>query len=916
MLKLAYLSLQNLPGSWVHVRGLGAFSDPGQHHKSSTYQATSMGTVTSEDSVVSLFAACTLEPARKYKVYPIDVLLKFNKSLRVLTCPLQRFTSEALHAGILRGPLPVGPKDEVSTEDDDRNRRSELFEIADYTLIQAASKAELPNREGTTTPPPVRGMEGTAQKDPGFAQFLKEFSSPTHNRVTAGGHIVPADTPRIKYGGGFSRYRSQSRFKPAPQPQAVPPQPGMIFPSLPLPPWAFDLVNGQMVLKTEYMSFLAPKNPYIPFDGTQSSFNMPAPMYPHPSTGIWPYPVPSPDLQTAFQGIWPPPMGPIPSFGNPIGNHMTMVGPNGAAMGFPSPMMWQPQVFPNFQPQSLNQYDQAEDDDFQAQESELPIKRPLKDRRDWTANLTSDVRDFVPQQFIRKEPFGESRNANGDMLGHSIAPERSSSLRPVAFTKVRGLQSDDFTPTRATGRSKALLIQPNPSSLQSTAENPKQTDGACAASKDVELTAVDEPNFSLQEQPGAGNLASSGNVPDLVKEYSIGDEIKADFAKDKNRSSRNPLQGNKKKQSKFRLRSKQKQASLAPTLKESAGTVATVNDKSSTSTRGEPTKDDPTEPDLDIKARKMSGSQKSKKGYWSTRGKKGKKRFNPMPRAESLQKQTKPLEPVLTESNSEAETQLRRIYDKNEAQKSGQTSPMKRFGRFMQLDGGGDDEEDLDIREEQERLRKIREGQEERQREYEDHTAKQVPIRFELSGFAMAMHLNPRTRGVPFTPEQMQIGVEEWMSKLNFKQVGDPAKSTASTWQPGDPVDPSVRQFQEAAAAAAASTRGGAGRDANLPTKDFSTANKSKNLTGSGAKSNGKGKATVKIASDEKSEDSENDESTPEWLRTVFQNQHEEMIWDPDHPEWPLMVAPDGWAEQFARKRGGKSGTGGLEKAP
>src|ERR1700712_2732754 len=41
--------------------------------------------------------------------------------------------------------------------------------------------------------PVVPPTEPRAQKDEGFARFLKKHSSPTHQRVTTGGRIVPME---------------------------------------------------------------------------------------------------------------------------------------------------------------------------------------------------------------------------------------------------------------------------------------------------------------------------------------------------------------------------------------------------------------------------------------------------------------------------------------------------------------------------------------------------------------------------------------------------------------------------------------------------------------------------------------------------------------------------------------------------
>lgn len=67
-----------------------------------------------------------------------------------------------------------------------RGGNPETASSADVLLYQG-NRVVRPDRQPNLPPPVER------QKDEGFATFLKKHSSPTHNRVTAGGRIVPME---------------------------------------------------------------------------------------------------------------------------------------------------------------------------------------------------------------------------------------------------------------------------------------------------------------------------------------------------------------------------------------------------------------------------------------------------------------------------------------------------------------------------------------------------------------------------------------------------------------------------------------------------------------------------------------------------------------------------------------------------
>lgn len=121
-------------------------------------------------------------------------LLRFRPGISASVIPTQSFKADILFlpaAGIVTGPV-MPPKKvhfplrEVSNGQE-RGWSAESF---DSQPIQAESEVinNAPVRQPRTAPTNIED-----QSTSGFARFLKEHSSPTHQRVTAGGRIVPVD---------------------------------------------------------------------------------------------------------------------------------------------------------------------------------------------------------------------------------------------------------------------------------------------------------------------------------------------------------------------------------------------------------------------------------------------------------------------------------------------------------------------------------------------------------------------------------------------------------------------------------------------------------------------------------------------------------------------------------------------------
>lgn len=75
-----------------------------------------------------------------------------------------------------------------AVSDQPRNWSQESSESQEEVVVYSGNRTMQPARQPIVPPP-----ETQAQQDKGFARFLEKHSSPTHQRVTAGGRIVPMD---------------------------------------------------------------------------------------------------------------------------------------------------------------------------------------------------------------------------------------------------------------------------------------------------------------------------------------------------------------------------------------------------------------------------------------------------------------------------------------------------------------------------------------------------------------------------------------------------------------------------------------------------------------------------------------------------------------------------------------------------
>ena len=77
--------------------------------------------------------------------------------------------------------------------DQPRTRSQDSSSDQEECVVYAGNRVIYPERQPTVPPTASTSAEGRATQDKGFARFLEKHSSPTHQRVTAGGRIVPME---------------------------------------------------------------------------------------------------------------------------------------------------------------------------------------------------------------------------------------------------------------------------------------------------------------------------------------------------------------------------------------------------------------------------------------------------------------------------------------------------------------------------------------------------------------------------------------------------------------------------------------------------------------------------------------------------------------------------------------------------
>ncbi|KPI38577.1 uncharacterized protein AB675_4283 [Cyphellophora attinorum] len=235
---------------------------------------------------------CLLAPQR----YTVSQLLQISRDAKY-PFDLSKFTYDAARGVVPPlGDIAVSSRRSSSQRVRSQGWSSESVE-ATSEIVSLSGNASLPATAVNPLRQPSNPPTGPKpQKDAGFAKFLKKHSSPTHNRVTTGGRIVPMEKrdspPKFDLEQSYAaREAFQSGLKdvytPSAQLLGSPPQHGVQHAdqcpsSAPLSPAS---EHGHGV------------TPGIPNTATVPQAGVPVLGYPMPAYGVPimpPYPIPAP----------------------------------------------------------------------------------------------------------------------------------------------------------------------------------------------------------------------------------------------------------------------------------------------------------------------------------------------------------------------------------------------------------------------------------------------------------------------------------------------------------------------------------------------------------------------------------------------------------------------------------------------
>ncbi|OQU94586.1 hypothetical protein CLAIMM_00921 isoform 2 [Cladophialophora immunda] len=126
---------------------------------------------------------------RRQRRYTVSRLLELAPQSRPAHFDLSKFTYDAARAGVVPPLGACAMSNRRTASDRPRGWSQESSSSQEEVILYRGNRiVNAPERQPTVPP-----SEHRAQQDEGFARFLKKHSSPTHQRVTAGGRIVPME---------------------------------------------------------------------------------------------------------------------------------------------------------------------------------------------------------------------------------------------------------------------------------------------------------------------------------------------------------------------------------------------------------------------------------------------------------------------------------------------------------------------------------------------------------------------------------------------------------------------------------------------------------------------------------------------------------------------------------------------------
>ncbi|KAI1610729.1 hypothetical protein EDD36DRAFT_420762 [Exophiala viscosa] len=122
--------------------------------------------------------------------YTVSRLLELAPQNRIINFDLSKFSYDAARAGVVPPLGACAMSTRRTASDKPRGWSRESSSSQEELIVYRGNRIPKGGPERQPAVPPTGDL---AQQDKGFARFLEKHSSPTHQRVTAGGRIVPME---------------------------------------------------------------------------------------------------------------------------------------------------------------------------------------------------------------------------------------------------------------------------------------------------------------------------------------------------------------------------------------------------------------------------------------------------------------------------------------------------------------------------------------------------------------------------------------------------------------------------------------------------------------------------------------------------------------------------------------------------
>ncbi|KAI9844980.1 MAG: hypothetical protein M1837_005124 [Sclerophora amabilis] len=629
-------------------------------------------------------------------------------------------------------------------------------------------------------------QESVVEKDPGFARFLQEVSSPTHNRVTAGGRIVPASMQPVRYNVSGPQRQASQQVSVHPPTTMLPPLPGIGAPCIYLPPDSFFFLNGQMYIRPECLNTTPGLGGrYAPVSDFQNASMMGPTNYPPviPAGGSWPFPVTMTDIQPNFLNPWSMTMAQMPATAAPLGNMTNGSTITGGKIETPAVATWHSQSSPgagglyrDLTNLPASNHHRAENSDW-AKSDGADVRSKNHGHR--KIHLSPDARDFIPQTFDNTHISQSHVDVSVPKHVLTGRAKRSSGTETRAHGSLCNYGSISSTLGTRSVRSKAVSIE-SPQERRISAMDRFNPSTMIATLKKVDEMAPIEIDSSWKKQSNVGKAPPS--------ELQMGSDAESAHAQtqthmgsgeaESHDSERNISQRNFKVGGRYRNRkgkAKPTPVSISEGTSVQAASLAVPTRAKQHTDRKDKSRVVSLESRRNILGPCISKiiNENSKR---ETQGERNGKGVNPLGEQAKSEQQVNWPKPHITNPSSNAEVHLRRIYEDNEAKivAAAHCTPRKFRPGPMQMDGGSDERE-----------------------EHEERVIKSLKDRKNQKAFLETLRKDPKYSSMVFPPEVFSDAVDREIPKHKFRSAAEARITAPSKWRPGDPPDRVITEASE-----------------------------------------------------------------------------------------------------------------------